>query len=162
MLKLNLGCGIHPIKEFVNIDIEGSCDIKKDITTLKYDNETVDEIYMSHMLEHLNREDAIELINNCYVWLKKHGRLFISVPDIKKLGKLINLYDDEILMSWIYGDGNNIYNFNHHWGYSENSLKKLLNIAGFNQIEPFEPMYNDDSSFKFKDMYLSINWVCEK
>jgi predicted SAM-dependent methyltransferase len=163
-LRLNLGSGGRVIEGYTNIDIDKKCgaDIISNILDLKFEDETVEEIYFSHCLEHLNRNDAQTMLNRCYKWLKVAGRMWISVPNLKLICDLMNIYDDEILMRWMYGDGNDRLPLNHQWGYSEKSLKKCLNQAGFKKIEPFEPMYKDDSCFKFKEMYLSINWVCEK
>ena len=50
-----------------------------------FDNNSVDVIYTSHMLEHLSKNSANHFIKECNRVLKKGGILRIVVPDIKKI-----------------------------------------------------------------------------
>ena len=57
MIKLHLGCGKLKLPDFINIDIEHeNADMKLDINNLSmFNNNTVDEIYNCHVLEHIKR-----------------------------------------------------------------------------------------------------------
>jgi predicted SAM-dependent methyltransferase len=46
---------------------------------------SLDAIFTSHMIEHLSRNEAKELLGDCYNWLKSGGELWISVPDLSIL-----------------------------------------------------------------------------
>ncbi|QLH74996.1 MAG: methyltransferase domain-containing protein [Methanomassiliicoccales archaeon] len=80
-LKLNLGCGTSPIDGYVNIDhMPGPrVDLVHDITQgLPYEDATVDEIYISHTLEHITEWE--HLMPEFHRVLKSGGRLRIIVP----------------------------------------------------------------------------------
>lgn len=46
---------------------------------------SLEAIFTSHMLEHLSRPEAKELLSDCHRWLKPKGELWISVPDLSIL-----------------------------------------------------------------------------
>lgn len=108
-IKLNLGCGDRVITDWINLDyfigarlsiIPGFSWLNKkiklfdlewdekifihDLTTIfPWKNETVDIIYSSHTLEHLNKEQGELFLSECYRVLKKNGIIRIVVPDLK-------------------------------------------------------------------------------
>ena len=57
-------------------------DVRKGIPLL---NETVDFVYSSHFLEHLNHEEASKLIKDCYRVLKAGGWIRLVCPDLRIL-----------------------------------------------------------------------------
>ena len=84
----------------------------------------MDIITMFHVLEHL--ADPVNILKNIKKKLNKNGVLIIEVPYANDI--LFNLYDN-----------NNFKNFT-FWSehlilYTKNTLKKILNIAGFNNVE---------------------------
>ena len=79
---LNLGCGstFHP--DWRNLDISPNSDgieIWDAKNGIPAKNKSVDFIYHSHMLEHLNEEDGKNLIRECFRVLKPHGVLRVAV-----------------------------------------------------------------------------------
>lgn len=84
-MKLNLGAGIHRKDGFISIDLspEYNPDIVADLNNpLPFDNDSIDEIYASHILEHIR--NIIGLMNECYRVLKVGGIFDIIVPSILK------------------------------------------------------------------------------
>ena len=85
MLRLNLGCGKKKFVGdcWVNVDAYQSCkpDVVWDLNKFPYPWETnsVDEIYMSHVLEHI--PDWWSSFTECARILKPGGTLEIRVPD---------------------------------------------------------------------------------
>ena len=83
-MKLHLGCGkrylegyIHvDIAEFEHIDYQLPID---DLSTFK-DN-TVEEIYASHVLEYFDRNDVINVLTEWKRVLKKNGKLLLILPN---------------------------------------------------------------------------------
>jgi SAM-dependent methyltransferase len=69
MKKLNLGCGTDYMDGWVNIDNGNTrCDVKHDIEEfpLPFEDSSVDEIKMQHILEHVSRDKFIPLIREIY------------------------------------------------------------------------------------------------
>ena len=109
MKKLNLGCASQVVDGWINVDYFLGARLAKlplftflnsklkifkmnwskdiflhDLTRpLPWNSNAVDEIYTSHTLEHLSREDGLSLIAECYRVLKCGGVLRIVVPDLQ-------------------------------------------------------------------------------
>ncbi len=69
MKKLNLGCGTDYINGWVNVD-KGNirCDVKHDIEQFPwpFENSSVDEMKLQHILEHIQRYNFIPLMREMY------------------------------------------------------------------------------------------------
>ena len=68
-LKLHLGCGNRLIEGFINIDIrpETNCQIIDDISKLNnFNKESVDLIYVCHVLEHFERNKYVNVLQRWY------------------------------------------------------------------------------------------------
>lgn len=94
-IKLNLGCGGRPMKGWINIDNydyekndssrSGSIyDIKMDIRDLDADDSTVDEILLSHVIEHFVRWETIKMLKHYFNKLKYGGKLIVEMPDLDR------------------------------------------------------------------------------
>ena len=72
-IRLNLVCGNFPMKGFVNVDQikEVKPDLLADATELPYEDDTVDEIYCGHMLEHLTWDEGQGALKHWLSILKK-------------------------------------------------------------------------------------------
>lgn len=83
-MKLNLGCDIFKIQDFINIDIckDVNPDVIADVSKLPYENDSIDEIYAGHILEH-SPNHALPLAEWRRV-LKPGGKITITVPDTEK------------------------------------------------------------------------------
>ncbi len=62
-LRLNLGCGAKHLEGYVNVDKFGNPDLLFDLETFPYpwSNNSVTEIEMHHVLEHLGQQTEIYL-----------------------------------------------------------------------------------------------------
>jgi predicted SAM-dependent methyltransferase len=82
-LKLNLGCGADHKAGYINIDLYTECDLRHDLTTpLPYPDNSVDEIYASHIIEHFSRKEWGFVKKDWERVLKPNGKLEIFCPDI--------------------------------------------------------------------------------
>ncbi len=87
-MKLNIGSGRFVLVGFINIDkieypgVNRVLEIKD---KLDYPDESIEEIYMGHFIEHLKVEDAINFLRDCYRMLKKEGKITITIPDFEKI-----------------------------------------------------------------------------
>jgi len=82
-IKLDIGCGSDKVKGCVGIDkfpIHGIVDVVADLEKglPMFKDNTVDEIYCYHTLEHL--DDVEFMMEEFYRVLKNNGKVFIKVP----------------------------------------------------------------------------------
>tara|TARA_Y100000992_G_scaffold266642_1_gene204684 strand:+ start:2093 stop:2701 length:609 start_codon:yes stop_codon:yes gene_type:complete len=174
-MKLHLGCGKLKLSNFINIDILSDiCDLKLDFTNLSIINSsTVEEIYISHALEHFKRREIIDLILEWNRILKTDGILRIAVPDFEKVVK-IYLKNKNIseLIGFLSGGQKDEYDF-HYINFDIYILEKLLNACGFNDIERYDANNFLGDKDDYSKCYLphmdsksgelmSLNIICKK
>lgn len=126
-MKLNLGCGNYPIAGYTNIDVASpKADIVGDFTRMRF--EGVDEVEMSHSLEHLGWFEAPAVLSKIRGWMAPHGELRVEVPDIVALMEMSP--SDPNFQQWMFGSQDHEGEV-HRAGYSEESLRDLLVRCGF-------------------------------
>lgn len=140
-----------PLEEWTLVDLYVKEDGYKnwDATTLdEVDDGSVDVILSSHFLEHTPHVKAGIILQTWHNKLKKGGLLTINVPDLawacKQVyhytqGKQLSGYYDRFegehgLLSIIYGSQSHAGEY-HKSGYTEESLKKLLEGVGFINVK---------------------------
>lgn len=81
-LKLNLGCGPVHLPGWVNIDsaLAEEPDVVADALHLPYEDDTVDAIYASHLLEHFAHDAPV--LEEWHRVLRPGGVCVVVVPDI--------------------------------------------------------------------------------
>ena len=136
----------------------------------RFEDGTFQEIYASHILEHLDYKD--ELLESLQGWfrvLAPGGKLYISVPDLGVLSRLIadgeSLPLDEhfLLMRMLFGGHQNEWDY-HVVGLNARFLENFLTRAGFEtpyRVKRFG-MFDDTSELLFKGTLISLNMIAEK
>ena len=69
MAKLNLGCGTDYMQGWVNVDNGNvNCDVNHDIEVFPwpFEESSVEQIKMQHILEHISREKFIPFVREMY------------------------------------------------------------------------------------------------
>ena len=85
---INIGCGSIHHPKWINLDVSPVDPevLKVDITKgLPFLSNSVDACYNSHVLEHIDRNDAKQFIADCFRVLKPGGIIRIVVPDLEKI-----------------------------------------------------------------------------
>lgn len=84
-MKLNMGCGRDYRKDYVNVDNfsdfkDAKVDMVLDLDKLPYPfkDGTADEVYMNHVLEHLENPRAV--MKEIHRVLGRNGRFVLNVP----------------------------------------------------------------------------------
>jgi len=92
-LKVELGCGNikHQRSGYIHLDInDNGQDIVWDITKgLPFKDNSCVEIYASHTLEHITRQDLITVFNEAWRCLRKEGIFWIIVPAFNSRSRFI-------------------------------------------------------------------------
>ena len=144
LVRLNLGCGADYQLGWINVDkyFAGRIDVNNDIATLKsFEDNMADLILSSHSLEHLSKYDGERAIKRWYQVLKPGGTLYIIVPNFPFMVRLwLDCYDNDVPDPWgyriktIFGDQGHSGEYHKH-GYDADSLSKLLEDAGFIDVQ---------------------------
>lgn len=83
-MKLNLGCGAKMLPGYINVDRSGDADLQLDLEQLPWPwpDDSVAEIRMIHVLEHLGRDTAIfrGIIRELYRICRDGAVIHIVVP----------------------------------------------------------------------------------
>jgi predicted SAM-dependent methyltransferase len=93
-VKLHLGCGGVRWKDFINVDLHPAdpsipdtsrsgcvADTFADMRDLGLDDDTIDEIFTSHTIDHFTRWQAIDMFKDWYRMLRRDGVLVIEAAD---------------------------------------------------------------------------------
>jgi predicted SAM-dependent methyltransferase len=145
---LNVGCGPYPNKDFINLDYSWApeIDICWDITKKKYPiaDSSLTGIYTEHCLEHIPLDSCLENCKEFFRMLKSKGSVRIIVPDgelyfsmyeEKKKGNNVKMPYEETYISPMARINGLFRNHGHLFIYDFNTMKKLLEQAGFVDIK---------------------------
>jgi predicted SAM-dependent methyltransferase len=90
LTKLNLACGRSKFKNCINLDVEAS--LKPDVVAnlrenLPFGNESFDEIYLFHTIEHIEKIHHPWVLKEIHRILKSTGIFYISYPEFSEIVK---------------------------------------------------------------------------
>jgi predicted SAM-dependent methyltransferase len=151
MIKLHLGCGWRDFgPEWIHIDGGDYSHIDyKDITTLLFEDNSVDLIYSSHTIEYFDREEVKILLDEWKRVLKPGGIIRLAVPDFLKLTWVYQETKDlNKILGPLFGKmsmGEEI--IYHKTVYDFNSLKTLLEGIGFSKVKLYNWRQTEHNQF---------------
>jgi len=163
-MKLHLGCGGTYLDGYINIDfppnektiMKVKADIYKDIRTLEYADNSIDEIRSHHLFEHFNRAEAVEMLLRWRRWLKVGGKLVIETPDFFWCGLIFIILPFKFKMRvgrHIFGSQEDRWADHLDFWYRK-KFKKVLSAMGFENFHFSHPIYGN--------LLPNIKVVCEK
>ena len=149
--KLQIGAQSNSIEGWLNVDIEPKTnDVAfMDATEIfPFKSETFDYVYAEHMIEHIQYEDADNMIRECFRVLKPGGKIRIATPNLDSLAQVVTKPDDadskeyvnaimerfypqEIPQNPVYVINKLFYGFHHRFIHNEVSLQYLFTKHGF-------------------------------
>lgn len=172
-IKLHIG-GKEPHPEWKILDIEErpEVDFIGNAADLEqFEDESIDAIYASHVLEHFHHSLNNELIETLQEWyriLRPGGKLYISVPDLQVLCWLylnpnLTPLERHYLMRIIFGAHSNEYDV-HKVGFDFDILAMYLAEVGFEECDRVSEfgLFNDCSSMRLMDTLISLNVIATK
>lgn len=145
-MKLNIGCFNKKIHGFINVDIRE--DVNPDIVDdgfklNKFENNSVDLIYCSHMFEHLDFNEADKAVRRWYEVLKKDGVLRLAVPDMDAVFAHYFYWKNlKVLRSALWGSQRHAFDY-HKCGWDKETLSEFLKERGFQDCRIWSPECTD-------------------
>jgi predicted SAM-dependent methyltransferase len=114
----------------VTLDVRpGIAQVTADVRGMPFPDAWFDEVLLSHVLEHLERDQAPLALAEIRRVLKPEGRLEIAVPDMKACARSLLAGNTEVLLN-IYSPHEDSAQ-RHRWGYTPQTLARALMNAGF-------------------------------
>ncbi len=139
--RLHLGCGNKYLPNYYHIDLNDydHIDLKHDISILPMiEDESIVEIYASHVLEHLWRTDIFKVISEWNRILVTGGTIRLAVPNFEAI---VNKYKESGKIEEIVGllcGGHRDINDRHGIMFDFRLLRTFLEDAGFGMIEKYD------------------------
>lgn len=170
-MKLHIGGQeAKPGWQIFNIQDGPNTDFIGDVTDLsQFGDGSIEEIYASHIFEHLAYRDELpRALRECYRVLTAGGELKISVPNLGVLCQLFVADGLETkqryeLMRVMFGGQTDDYDF-HKVGLIEEFLEGFMRGAGFPQIARVETfdLFEDSSMIRLGGHLISLNMIATK
>jgi predicted O-linked N-acetylglucosamine transferase (SPINDLY family)/predicted SAM-dependent methyltransferase len=170
-LRLHVGGKqMMPGWKILNVQPGPGVEYVGDCTDLsRFADGSVDEIYASHVLEHLGYiVDLPHALAEFSRVLKKGGAARISVPDLEVLCRLFldpgHTADDRMhIMRMIFGGQTDPHDF-HFVGLTFEFLSAYLSKAGFERVERVTDfgLFEDASLIRFSGVRISLNVIAYK
>jgi len=179
MVKINMGCGWRDFgSNWTHIDGGDYQHLDyHSITKLDFEDNSVDLIYASHVLEYFDRIEVYFLLEEWARVLKPEATLRVAVPNFAVLSALYQSGEMQLkhVLGPLYGrmkmDNETIY---HKTVYDFEDLRFLLTRCGFRSIREYDwrskehAKYDDHSQAYFPHMdkengtLVSLNVECSK
>jgi hypothetical protein len=179
-MKLHLGCGKRFIPGWVHVDQSyfEHVDFVSPVDDLFFvkDN-SVSEIYASHVLEYFDLEQTGICLRNWYQKLEKGGTLRIAVPNFPSLIEIYNHPDGGLfrMVGPLFGkwelnipvqENDRVFSFKpttrseiryHKFAWDFSALSQLLYDVGFGQVEHYDPFaWCEQISQDYDDHSLAV------
>ena len=150
-VRLHLGCGGRSWRDFINVDLypfdpnvtdtsRSGCiaDVFADMRSLGLPDNTVDEIFTAHTLEHFTRWEAVDMLTDWYRMMKPDAKLILETPDFTRCALwLIHPQKRKraAAQRMFYGNQWNRIDFEtHRYVWSARELKRVLREVGFCKV----------------------------
>ena len=169
-MKLHIGG--KQIKDgwkILNIQKNDGVDFVGSISDLsQFDDNSIEEIYASHVVEHVDQKNIKKTLNGIYRILKEGGKFYISVPDLDVLCKIF--INDKAppkvkfhVMRMMFGGQTDEHDY-HYFGWNFLFMKDFLIESGFKKVERVKSfsIFNDTSDYAPYGVPISLNVIAYK
>ena len=155
--------------KILNIQKGENVDYVGDIRDLsQFEDKSVNEIYASHIVEHVDQKRIKDTLKGVFRILKEDGKFYVSVPDMEILCRIFldpkapkNVKFHTMRMMF----GGQIDNYDYHYfGWNFEFLKDYLAEAGFKKTERVKSfsIFNDTSNYAPYGPPISLNVIAYK
>ena len=169
-MKLHIGG--KEVKEgwkILNIIKNDGVDFVGSISDLsQFADNSIEEIYASHVVEHIDQKNIKQTLKGIIRVLKKGGKFYVSVPDLDILCRIFieKTAPPKVkfhVMRMMFGGQTDEFDY-HYFGWNYEFLNTYLLEAGFKKNERVKTfkIFNDTSSFAPYGPLISLNVIAYK
>ena len=173
MIKLNLGGGNWKKEGWTNLDKKFGYNINKKLLTSYKDN-SVDLIYTSHFIEHIEPVSILKLFKDCYRVMKNGAIIRIVFPSIIKMYPLLKYKKkNELVKSCRYykkyknrpidEDINELLGFSgttkHKAILDSITVKLFLSLSGFDNTKIYDMEFNKSNAVELQKGFDSSEHI---
>lgn len=133
-----------------------------------FESNSIEEIYASHVLEHVNQQEILPTLKGIHRILVPGGKFYISVPDLDVLchqfhNPRLEMPQRFHLMRMMFGGQTDAFDY-HYIGLNLEFLVNYLQNAGFYSLEQVEnlDLFEDTSCFAPHGVPISLNLIAIK
>ena len=150
---VHVGCGGVVAPGFINMDARRMPHIHfiiHGIAEVKFlPPESIDLIYLSHVLEHVPHSHVVAVLEQFHRVLHPGGRCRVSVPDFDLLLDIYRIHDQDLdrIVQPLMGGQDFPQNF-HFSAFNEALLTKRFLAAGFAEVHRWDPANCDHHDFE--------------
>ena len=150
-IKIHVGCGGMRWQDYINVDLHpyslsvhdrsrSGCvaDVYADMRSLGLADNSIDEVFTSHTIDHFNRWVALDMLTDWYRMFKPGGTLIIEVADFVRC--ILWLFHPlkkkrKLALDQFYGNQWDKIDFQtHRYLWSARELKTELMKIGYNNV----------------------------
>lgn len=166
-MKLEIGCGKKPRKGYATCDIRDlpSVDYVCSADALPFDDNSIDEVYSRHVVEHFTLKEFLKVFQEWNRVLKVGGQVYIICPNVLWHLKQVLEGGHESFYTktsgqnaryWglgsLFGRQQDAYDV-HKFGYYFELLRDILAEIGF---APIEDLTNSDQGLENEPWHLEV------
>lgn len=129
-------CGSRIMEGYLNIDkYNPKAELLMDILEVDFPDDSLDEVFWHHGMEHVLFAEAHEMLRKIRRWLKPGGVCFLGFPDIGWAAKHMGNFNYRIIVNLFYGAQEMGKGWEHKSGYDDYLLGKALKTSGWSNDE---------------------------
>ncbi len=150
-MRLDIGCGTNPMEGFTGVDRYVVMDgiVNADMWDLPYPDDSIDEIYSSHALEHVEKGMIESTLREWRRVLKPGAAALILVPDLEWCCRnWLEHKTNDWWMDTIFGNQTHAGEF-HKTGFTNEIMFKYLGNAGFKEAKYGEKTDHEQNTLWF-------------
>lgn len=150
-IKFNMGCGHDKKEGYIGVDKHSStAELQEDVLDVELPSDCADEIFASHLIEHIPQHRTLEILQRWFITLKPNGKLVLETPNVAELFEDYLKEDSDKFkaLACIYGayveeDSPETRKRGalspHIWGFTPKSLSEACARVGFRDIQILPP-----------------------
>lgn len=135
-IRLNIGAGERDMPGFRSLDIATG---DRAEVLASYADNSVEEIYASHVLEHFSHHKVESVVREWVRVLRPGGRMRVAVPDFEWMCRN---REHPYLQHFLYGSHKDVHD-QHRCAFDEARLTALLKRCGLKNVQRFESEHVD-------------------